>query len=284
MKPRHSKKSLGQHFLRDRSVVARILEAAGLEPSDRVLEIGPGPGALTLPLSAMVERVLAVEKDPELAEGLRRKAATLQAGNIDVVCEDILRLDLRRLDDLTRGKILVLGNLPYSISSPILELLITERHRFSRAVLMFQKEVADRLAAGPGTRAYGSLSVMVQYQARVRLLFKVGGQAFRPRPKVDSAVVELDFAKPHPNRAQDEDRFRSVVRAAFAHRRKTLLNALSSSLPGLGRAKVESALRDSGIDPGRRAETLAIDDFLHLTSALDNPELSQLLLDKDRTR
>lgn len=268
MRPHYPKKSLGQHFLRDRSVVTRILEAARLHGSDTVMEIGPGSGALTLSLYSMVDHVLAVEKDRDLAERLCMEAKALEAHNIEVLCEDILRMDFACLDRFSTGKIIVLGNLPYNISSPILELLTAERRRFSRAVLMFQKEVADRLAAAPGTKAYGALSVLTQYHAKVRILLRVGREAFRPQPKVDSAVVELDFQEPHPKRARDEGLFHSVVRASFAHRRKTLLNTLTARFPRLGRAQLESALRASGIDPGRRAESLGIDDFISLSASL----------------
>jgi 16S rRNA (adenine1518-N6/adenine1519-N6)-dimethyltransferase len=249
-------------------VVSRILEAARLHGSDKVMEIGPGSGALTLSLYSMVDHVLAVEKDRDLAERLRMEAKALEAHNIEILCEDILRMDLACLDRFSPGKIIVLGNLPYNISSPILELLTAERRRFSRAVLMFQKEVADRLAAAPGTKAYGALSVLTQYHAKVRILLRVGREAFRPQPKVDSAVVELDFQEPHPKRARDEGLFHSVVRASFAHRRKTLLNTLTARFPQLGRAPVESSLRASGIDPGSRAESLGIDDFISLSSSL----------------
>mgnify|MGYP006291437047 CR=1 FL=1 len=258
------RKRLGQHFLVDPRVVRALLERSGLGTGDRVLEIGPGQGALTFPLSRKVTRVLAVEKDRELAEWLRQELKARGLDNVTVLSEDILRFDFDLLERFSPGGGQVLGNLPYNVSTPVLERLILNRARISRAVLMFQKEVADRLTASPGGRTYGALTVLVGVHARVRRILRVGKDAFRPKPKVESAVVELDFALPHPDRPEDETWFRRVVKGAFAHRRKTLQNALSASFPVLGRDEVRRALTDSGIEPDRRAETLDIEAFIRL--------------------
>lgn len=263
-----ARKKFGQHFLADRSVIRRILDRAGLTPLDRVLEIGPGRGALTLPLARLVDRVLAVEKDRDLAASLRESLASRGVENVTVVTGDILHVDFAGLDPGSPANGLVLGNLPYNISTPVLERLIEHRSLFRGAVLMFQKEVADRLTAQPGSRTYGALSVLVGYHAGVSRLFRVGSQAFRPRPRVDSAVVRLDFERPFPERAEDEAWFRRVVRAAFAHRRKTLQNALLTSFPDRTRADVANALLKGEIDPERRAETLSIADFIRLSHTL----------------
>lgn len=268
MNGHRAKKRFGQHFLVDRKMVRRILDRARLEAPDRVLEIGPGKGALTFPLSERVDRILAVEKDRDLAKRLERKLAERDINHVTVVCEDILSFDFTRLTRFAPQGIQVVGNLPYNISSPILERLIDQRRRLRRAVLMFQREVADRLAASPGSRRYGALTVLIGYHARVARLTRVGKESFSPRPQVDSSVVELDFGAPHPERAGDEGRFQRVVRGAFAHRRKTLLNALSMAFPGCSRTTLEEALRGCGIEPIRRAETLSISDYIRLERAL----------------
>ena len=261
------RKRLGQHFLVDRGVVHAILERSGLGTGDRVLEIGPGQGALTFPLAGRVARVLAVEKDRDLAEWLRQELQARGLDNVTVLCEDILRLDFDLLGRFSPGGVQVIGNLPYNVSTPVLERLIQHRRRILRAVLMFQKEVADRLTASPGGRTYGALTVLVGLHARVRRILRVRSAAFRPRPEVASAVVELDFALPHPARPVDETWFRRVVKGAFAHRRKTLQNALSASFPALGRDEVRGALTGCGIEPSRRAETLDVEAFIRLGRA-----------------
>ncbi len=270
------RKRFGQHFLTDGRVIRSLLDRAGLEPTDRVLEIGPGRGALTLPMARRVNRVLAVEKDRDLAAWLQETLPARGIHNTTVVCADILRLDDEILDALSPNRVLVVGNLPYNISTPVVERLIQHRRRIRRAVLMFQKEVADRLAAPPGGRTYGALTVLVGLHARVRRLLRVGKEAFRPEPRVESAVVELDFDAPHPRRPESEVRFERVVKGAFAQRRKTLLNALSSAFPDLDRHELRRTLLHCGIDPGRRAESLSIDRFIQLSEALsrttENPE------------
>jgi 16S rRNA (adenine1518-N6/adenine1519-N6)-dimethyltransferase len=162
----------------------------------------------------------------------------------------------------------VIGNLPYNISSPVLEKLIRNRASLRRAVLMFQAEFAGRVSASPGGREYGAMSVMIQYFARVSSLMEVPREAFSPVPKVDSAVLELDFERPYPRRARDDASFKRTVRGAFAHRRKTLVNSLRGALPDLGKEKILEALKKSAIDPGKRAETLSIEDFLNLDQAI----------------
>jgi len=268
--PRHrARKRFGQHFLVDQGVIHSILRHSGLDASHRVLEIGPGRGSLTVPLARRVGHVLAVEKDRDLVPILLEKLEGKGVTNVTLVNEDILGFDMERVGAFAPGKAVVLGNLPYNISSPVLERLITNRHLFQKAVLMFQKEVADRLTAHPGTKTFGALTVMVGYHARVARLIQVKSGAFIPRPRVDSAVISLDFEAPHPRRAPDDAWFRKVVRAAFAHRRKTVQNSLLTSFPSRGREEIAAALDSCGIEPGRRAETLSIDDFIDLSKALD---------------
>ncbi len=274
-----AKKRFGQHFLKDRRVIHEILELSGLDSSNRILEIGPGRGALTFPLTERVDHILAVEKDRDLATWLQAKLEARKIRNAEVVCGDILRFDFSMLDSFSSERIHVIGNLPYNVSTPVLEALIDQRRRFSRAILMFQKEVADRLAASPGGRAYGALTVLVGLHATVRRLLRVGKKSFHPIPRVDSTVVELDFDLPHSPQPADEARFRAVVKGAFNHRRKTLQNALLASFPAWDRDAVGRVLADCRIEPGRRAETLSVDDFLRLSEAF--PPTQSAILDKE---
>jgi 16S rRNA (adenine1518-N6/adenine1519-N6)-dimethyltransferase len=263
-----AKKRLGQHFLKDTEVVREIISEAGFDRSDQVLEIGPGLGALTLPLSRRVHRVIAVEKDLQLTEILKKKLSIEKADNVCLINEDILRLNFNRIPSLPEKPLKVIGNLPYNISSPLLDKLMENRDMVSRAVLMFQSELAERLIAHPGTKAFGAMSVFIQYDSHVTPLLHVPKEAFYPRPKVDSMVLEMDFRRPYPQRTKDVDKFRRIVQGAFAHRRKTLLNSLNNSLVSHSRKEILAALERCGIAPERRAETLTIDDYLRLTSTL----------------
>jgi 16S rRNA (adenine1518-N6/adenine1519-N6)-dimethyltransferase len=262
------KKKLGQHFLKDKGIIREIIHRARFEQSDEALEIGAGLGALTLPLAGSVHLILAVEKDPRLTDMLRKRLSHEGINNVILMNEDILRVDFNRLLHMTAKKIKVVGNLPYNISSPLLEKLVENRNLVSRAILMFQFELARRLIASPGNKEYGAMTVLIQYHARLSPLLQVPKEAFYPRPKVDSMVLELDFERPHPRNAEDEAKFKMVVKAAFAHKRKTLLNSLKGALFSLSKEEILAMLEKCSIDPRRRAETLDIDDFLCLTSAL----------------
>jgi 16S rRNA (adenine1518-N6/adenine1519-N6)-dimethyltransferase len=266
------KKRLGQHFLRDAGMVRKIINKASLDPSDHVLEIGSGLGALTIPLAGQVHHVVAVEKDPRLAEMLKNRLAHDDINNVRLINDDILKLELKGIPGPSANKMKVIGNLPYNISSPFLEKLVKNRNLVSRATLMFQLELARRLTASPGSKEFGAMTVRIQYHAHISPLFEVSKESFYPRPKVDSMVIELDFERPHPRRAKDEAKFQRVVKGAFAHRRKTLLNSLKRALPSRTSEEILEALHKCDIDPGKRAETLNIDHFLCLTTAL--PSLS----------
>jgi 16S rRNA (adenine1518-N6/adenine1519-N6)-dimethyltransferase len=259
------KKSLGQHFLRDPLVVEKILAGAQLDPSATVLEIGSGMGALTFPLASCVRHVIAVEKDQALAVKLRAELSREGIGNVTLIHEDILKLDMA---PLLEEKILVLGNIPYNISSPLIEKLIRNRELVSRAILTLQHELAARLTASPGNKQYGALTVLIQYHARLSPLLEVPRQAFYPKPKVSSTVVLFDFSSPYPRRVISEDFFRKVVRAAFAHRRKTLLNSLRGTFPSWDVQSLLKTMEGCDINPQRRAETLGMDDFINLSEAL----------------
>jgi 16S rRNA (adenine1518-N6/adenine1519-N6)-dimethyltransferase len=263
------KKSLGQHFLKDKEIVREIINKARFDSTDRVLEIGPGLGALTLPLARGVHHVVAVEKDSRLTDILNKRLSAEKIENVLLINEDILKLDFSRVPSLHKRELRVIGNLPYNISSPTLEKLVENRHMVNRAVLMLQSELAERLIANPGTKAFGAMTVFIQYHARVSPLLHVPKEAFHPRPKVDSMVLEMDFRRPYPQRTEDDVKFRTVVKGAFAQRRKTLLNSLKNTLISYSREEILTALERCEIDPKRRAETLSIEDFLRLTSALE---------------
>jgi 16S rRNA (adenine1518-N6/adenine1519-N6)-dimethyltransferase len=265
--PFRPQKRLGQHFLKDQVLIERIVGHAGLKRSDIVLEIGPGLGALTVPMAEAAGQVVAVEKDPSLVENLRKRLVLQGIENVTLHHADILKIDLSGLFKVEDQKIKVIGNLPYNISSPLLEKLVSNRVRVSEAILMFQQELAKRLVALPGTKAYGSLSVLIQYTALIRPILEVPKEAFYPKPKVDSMVLHFDFGIPHPRRAMDDVMLSRVVRGAFSQRRKTLRNALKASMPHSEAALIES-LRKCNVDPGRRAESCSLDEFICVSDGL----------------
>jgi 16S rRNA (adenine1518-N6/adenine1519-N6)-dimethyltransferase len=254
------KKRFGQNFLTDIHVVEEILAAAAFEPQDRVLEIGPGLGALT---DRMLPKVLALhvmELDRELVARLEGRPEP----NLRVHAGDALRLDWPAL--LPEPPYKLVANLPYNISSQILFKLLDHRRLFSRLVLMFQKEVGDRLCAPPGGRDYGILSVLCRNWFDIRRVLRVPPGAFYPVPKVHSAVLLFEVL-PQPRLALSDERFfRRVVKGAFSQRRKTLRNSLAAA--GLGFADLDGMLEGIGIDPRRRAETLSLEEFGALTEAL----------------
>jgi len=265
------KKRLGQHFLKDTGIIHEIITRAELDASDRVLEIGAGLGALTLPLSGAVHQVLAVEKDSHLTGILKNKLSRLGIGNVTLINDDILKLDFGRTLPIAEKKATIFGNLPYNISSPCLEKIIQNRNLVNRAIIMLQLELAERLIASPGSKEYGAMTLFIQYQAHLSPIFEVPKEAFYPKPKVGSMVLALDLERPHPRRAEDEACFEMVVKGAFSHRRKTLLNSLRGSLSSYTGEEIQEALEICGIDPSRRAETLSIDEFIILASTMKRP-------------
>jgi 16S rRNA (adenine1518-N6/adenine1519-N6)-dimethyltransferase len=261
-----ARKKLGQNFLKDDRVARRIVDHARLDQDDVVLEIGSGLGMMTIAAASQVRKVVAVEKDRHLLPLLRAELLVHGLTHVQIFEDNILKLPLASLAGSETQPFVVLGNLPYNISSQIVVKLIEERQYVDRAIVMFQKELADRLCAGPGTKVYGRLSVRLQYCADLTPLMQVHAVQFHPRPKVDSAVLGITFKKRIEHAVKDEQLFARVVQAAFGQRRKNLRNALSGGLLPLDRPAVVRLLEASEIDPRWRAETLSVDAFVKLTN------------------
>jgi len=264
------KKSLGQNFLIDTNILHKIVVAAELNKEKAVIEIGPGIGALTEQLARAAGKVMAVEIDQRLLPILQETLAPYP--NVEVVHGDVLALDLHQLiQERLAGfkEISVVANLPYYVTTAILMKLLEERLPLQHIVVMIQKEVADRIAAKPGTKDYGSLSVAAQFYAEAEVEMVVPASVFVPRPNVDSAVIRLSLRERPAVEVADEELFSRVVRTCFAQRRKTLLNNLMAGLFGKDKKEqVVQLLASIGIDPGRRGETLTIEEFGKLTNAI----------------
>lgn len=250
-----AKKHFGQHFLHEAGIIDRIVQAIDPRPGQHVVEIGPGQGAITLPLLRKLGALTVIELDRDLVGPLAEAAAPL--GALEIVQADVLTVDFTAM--AMRGPIRLVGNLPYNISSPILFHALEHAAAIADMHFMLQKEVVDRMAAGPGSKVYGRLSVMLQAHCTVTPLLKVAPGAFQPPPKVDSAVVRL---VPRPRDGvgiDDQAVFAAVVKAAFAQRRKTLRNALLLVCD-------EAAMEAVGISPGARAETVAVGSYVALAN------------------
>jgi 16S rRNA (adenine1518-N6/adenine1519-N6)-dimethyltransferase len=245
------RRRFGQHFLHDRAVIERIADAVAPVPGERLVEIGPGEGALTLPLLARGAALTVIELDRDLAA---RLADRPEAGHsLTVVQADALKTDLAAFA-APGARLRLVGNLPYNISTPLLFHFIAQAGVIRDMHFMLQREVVERMAAGPGSKTYGRLSVMLAAACRVTALFDIGPGAFRPPPKVWSSIVRLEPWLEPPFAMPDAARFADVVRRAFGQRRKTLRNALSGVVD-------EAGIRAADCDPGARAETLPPDAF-----------------------
>lgn len=253
-------KRLGQNFLIDPNIVRKIVALAELGPNDSVLEIGPGRGILTEALCRTAGRVTTVEVDPRLHAYLSERQSEFP--NLSLVLDDAMAYPLESLPVGT----LVVANLPYYLSTPLLFRLLDQRDRFPRMALMLQNEVADRLVAKPGSKDYGVLSVMAQYAADITKAFRVSAQCFRPRPEVGSAVVLLRSKERRELNPDEEPKLAALVKAAFAHRRKTLVNSLRNE--GYDQRLVAGALESLNVSPAARAETLSVSQFIELTSLI----------------
>ena len=251
--PPPPRKRLGQNFLIDQNIVKKIITLADLQSDETVVEIGPGRGILTQSLCEKASRVMAIEVDSRLIPFLHELFSPIS--NLELIHGDALKFPYHTLPSET----VIVANLPYNISTPLLFQFFAARTRVRRMVLTLQLEVARRLVAQPGTREYGILSVLTQYFAEARLAFRVSRSCFRPSPEVGSAVVRLDMKPDGSFQNEAVDAFARVVRAAFGHRRKTLFNAMRDA--GFSSVQIGTAFLQSNIDGTRRAETLTIQEF-----------------------
>jgi 16S rRNA (adenine1518-N6/adenine1519-N6)-dimethyltransferase len=261
-------KKLGQHFLKDPSAAEMIVRRSKIAGADTVLEIGAGLGAITIPVAKTARQVYAVETDPQLIQLLKSELAVHNLSNVEIIAKSILRVDISSLSNELNQQLIVIGNLPYNISSQILLQLIHGRSHVNRAILMFQKELARRIRAAPGNKDYGRLTAMLSYCADIKSVATIAASLFYPKPKVDSEVVEINFNTSREYPPHDETMLFQVVKAAFGTRRKTLKNALSTSGLQIGPKLAREALIAAGIDPGRRAETLGVTEFIALQISL----------------
>ena len=249
--------ALSQNFLFDPGILKRIIQIADVKPEDTVLEIGPGPGRLTRLLSERAGRVVAVELDRSLYEKL--KVYLLDRDNVELVRGDALRYPYGEIE----GPFKVVANIPYHITTPIIFKLLEHRDRLVSMTLTVQKEVAERIAAGPGSKKYGVPSLMVQYYGKPKVKFLISRKAFRPVPRVDSACLHINILKRPAVKVMDEELFFHVIKTAFTHRRKTLHNSLKGLLPD-----IDKALGEAEIAPSLRPEALGIQEFARLADAV----------------
>jgi len=254
------KRSLGQHFLFDRNIINRILNTAQLKPTDVVIEIGPGPGIMTRMIGERVRKVIAIEIDKALYDSLKENLSGYP--NIEIVNADALDYPYETLE----GGFKIIANLPYYITTPILFRLMEVHQSIQTMTLMVQKEVAERITAQPGKKDYGMLSIAIQYYSLPHIAFIVPRGAFKPSPKVDSAVLHIAMLPIPRIKVKDEAFFFKVVKASFLRRRKSLRNSLKGL--GVGREGLNKAFTSLGIDPKRRAETLSIEEFGLLADSL----------------
>ena len=257
------RKRFSQNFLIDRGAAERIVSLAEIEDGDRLIEVGPGRGALTRLLLDAGARVTSIEIDPALSGGLTKYFG--DRDDFELIIQDALKFSFLDYSSKFGERFKLVSNLPYNISGPMLAKLIDERDALSLLVLMFQKEVGDRITASPDTKAYGSLSVLARTFADVTAEFDLPPGAFRPVPKVNSTVLKLRILDSPRVEVPDYALYKRIVRGAFAHRRKTLPNTLKGL--GFERDEVLAALATAGIDPGRRGETLDLEEFSKLTLA-----------------
>lgn len=262
-------KSLGQNFLVDEGALAGILSGADISEDDCVLEIGPGFGTLIQRLCGAAKKVVCVEIDktviPILEENLK------DFDNFEIINDDVMKIDIKSLAEEKFGteNVKVAANLPYYITTPIIMMLLESKVKFKSITVMVQKEVAKRLCASEGTKDFGAISLAVQYFCNANYLFDVPNTSFMPPPKVTSTVVRLDLLDKPRVSVKKEEMFFKTVKASFAQRRKTLLNALSNAgFSGFSKAEISEILKNIGIDEKRRGETLSIDEFARLADAL----------------
>lgn len=262
------RKDYGQNFLINRFIPEEIAERCTDDEHSMILEIGPGIGCLTQELAERYDKVVAVEIDRGLIPVLSKTLADYN--NVTVINEDIMKIDIATLvAEYSQGRpVSVCANLPYYITTPILMHLLESGVKFSSITVMVQNEVATRLIAPAGNSEYGAITAVLNYYGKVSRLFKVSAGSFIPAPKVDSAVIRIDLYKESPFAIKDEKLFRNLIKAAFEMRRKTLINALTSKLPHLEKAKIAEALVNIGHSETVRGERLTTEDFAKLSNLL----------------
>lgn len=265
-------KSLGQNFLTDKNIIDKIIEKSMIGKGDLVIEIGPGIGVLTAAASEVAGKVIAIEIDRNLIPILKETLSDYD--NIEIINSDVLKTDFTTLleqneeiNGQKREGVRILGNLPYYITTPIIMKILEDRVQTDSITIMLQKEVADRIKAQPGSKAYGALSVAVQYYCTVAHVANAPKEIFVPQPKVDSTVIRLDVRKEKPVLLSSEETFFAVVKAGFGQRRKTLLNSLTG-IYGFTKEEIAAVMAAAGIDPVRRAETLSLEEFAALANAI----------------
>ncbi len=260
-------KSLGQNFLTDKNIIDEIVDGAQIDEEDLVIEIGPGIGVITYETAQLAKKVIAVEIDKSLLPIL---AETLgEYDNVRVINEDILKLDLNEvIKEEGIEHVKIMGNLPYYITTPIIMKILEDGVKADSITIMMQKEVADRIKAEPGTKAYGALSVAVQYYCTVDKVASVPRSVFVPQPNVDSVVLRLNIRKEKPVELDNEKLFFDCVKAGFGQRRKTLLNSLQK-INGVTKEVVVESLEAAGVDASRRAETLNLDEFAMIANEVN---------------
>lgn len=263
---RHSK-SLGQNFLSDKNIIDAIIEGSEIGAEDLVIEIGPGMGVLTAAAAECASRVVAVEIDRHLIPILTETLENYD--NVEIINADVMKTDLSEVVEKyrTSGKVRIIGNLPYYITTPIVMKLLEERVPADSITIMMQKEVADRIKASPGSKTYGALSVAVGFYCTVRHIANAPKEVFVPRPKVDSTVIRLDVRQERPVDLVDEKLFFETIKKGFGQRRKTLLNSLTG-IRGMSKESIAAVLADCGIDSRRRAETLSMSEFADLANEI----------------
>lgn len=262
------RKKFGQNFLIDNSILDKIIESAQITREDCILEIGPGIGTMTQRLAEEAGEVVAVEIDKNLIPILDETLAGYS--NVTVLNEDILKVDINRIVEEHGGRpIKVVANLPYYITTPIIMALFEKHVPLQSVTIMVQKEVADRMRVGPGTKDYGALSLAVQYYAKPEIITKVPASCFMPRPNVDSAVIRLTRYEKPPVQADDEAWLFAIIRASFNQRRKTLANGLANAGNlAVSRQQVEETLAEMGLSVSMRGETLTLEQFAELSNRL----------------
>lgn len=267
------KKQLGQNFITDPSVCPRMVAACGIDKSWGVIEIGPGLGALTLPLADAAGKVAAIELDGSLIPQLREKLGSRD--NVQIINADVMECDLEEIIEREFGDmpVAVMGNLPYYITSPIIMMLLQKNLKIKLIAAMVQKEAGIRLCAPEGSRESGAVTLAVRYYSSPKRLFDVPAGCFWPVPGVDSTVIRLDMLEEPSVRCDDSDALFRVIRAAFSQRRKTLANSLSSGLDA-DKSAVNEALNAAGVDPASRAERLSLSDYAAVMKALKDLKIN----------